>query len=59
MDNLFAEPLIVKYIKKIQGELVIVSPDAGGVKVQTIICSCAWKHTETDIVMSESQVYCR
>eukprot|EP00029_Vermamoeba_vermiformis_P007265 TRINITY_DN3097_c0_g1_i1.p1 TRINITY_DN3097_c0_g1~~TRINITY_DN3097_c0_g1_i1.p1 ORF type:complete len:316 (+),score=89.59 TRINITY_DN3097_c0_g1_i1:47-994(+) len=32
VDNLFAEPLIVKYIKKIQGDLVIVSPDAGGVK---------------------------
>lgn len=32
VDNLFAEPLIVKYIKKIPGEKVIVSPDAGGVK---------------------------
>jgi len=32
VDNLFAEPLIAKYIKRIPGEKVIVSPDAGGVK---------------------------
>jgi phosphoribosylpyrophosphate synthetase len=33
VDNLFAEPLLVKYIKQIPGEKIIVSPDAGGVKV--------------------------
>jgi len=33
VDNLFAEPLIVRYIKRqISGDIVIVSPDAGGVK---------------------------
>jgi len=32
VDNLFAETLIAKYIKRIPGEKVIVSPDAGGVK---------------------------
>jgi len=32
VDNLFGEPLIVKYIKQIPGDKVIVSPDAGGVK---------------------------
>jgi len=33
VDNLFAEPLIVRYIKRqIIGDIVIVSPDAGGVK---------------------------
>ena len=33
VDNLFAEPLIAKYIKRLPGDKVIVSPDAGGVKV--------------------------
>lgn len=33
VDNLFAEPLIARYIKKLPGDKVIVSPDAGGVKV--------------------------
>jgi len=35
VDNLFAEPLIVRYIKRIpceENQIVIVSPDAGGVK---------------------------
>lgn len=32
VDNLFAEPLIIKYIRKISGDKVVVSPDAGGVK---------------------------
>jgi len=32
VDNLFGEPLLVKYIKQIPGDKVIVSPDAGGVK---------------------------
>ncbi|KAF2073085.1 hypothetical protein CYY_005609 [Polysphondylium violaceum] len=33
VDNLYAEPQIIKYIRKyIPGEKVIVSPDAGGVK---------------------------
>lgn len=32
VDNLYAEPLIVKYIKRIEGDKMIVSPDAGGVK---------------------------
>jgi ribose-phosphate pyrophosphokinase len=32
VDNLYAEPLIVKYIKQIPGQKAIVSPDAGGVK---------------------------
>jgi len=32
VDNLYAEPLIVKYIKQIPGPRAIVSPDAGGVK---------------------------
>jgi len=33
VDNLFAEPLIVRFIKRqISGDIVIVSPDAGGVK---------------------------
>jgi len=32
VDNLYAEPLIVKYIKQIPGPKAIVSPDAGGVK---------------------------
>jgi len=32
VDNLYAEPLIVKYIKQIPGVKAIVSPDAGGVK---------------------------
>jgi len=35
VDNLFAEPLIVRFIRKLTNEenqLVIVSPDAGGVK---------------------------
>jgi len=38
VDNLYAEPLIVKYIRKnIQGDKVIVSPDAGGVKRAKLI----------------------
>lgn len=38
VDNLYAEPLIVKYIRKnIPGEKVIVSPDAGGVKRAKLI----------------------
>lgn len=32
VDNLFAEPLIAKYINRIPGDKIIVSPDAGGVK---------------------------
>lgn len=32
VDNLFAEPLITKYIKQIEGTKVVVSPDEGGVK---------------------------
>jgi len=32
VDNLYAEPLIIKYIKQISGPKAIVSPDAGGVK---------------------------
>uniref|UniRef100_A0A6B2LAQ2 Ribose-phosphate pyrophosphokinase 2 n=1 Tax=Arcella intermedia TaxID=1963864 RepID=A0A6B2LAQ2_9EUKA len=32
VDNLYAEPLIIKYIKQIPGPRAIVSPDAGGVK---------------------------
>jgi len=32
VDNLYAEPLIVKYIRQIPGQKAIVSPDAGGVK---------------------------
>lgn len=32
VDNLFAEPLITKYIKQIEGPKVVVSPDEGGVK---------------------------
>jgi len=33
VDNLFAEPLIVKYIsKRIKGEKVVVAPGVGGVK---------------------------
>eukprot|EP01127_Copromyxa_protea_P008548 TRINITY_DN1962_c0_g1_i1.p1 TRINITY_DN1962_c0_g1~~TRINITY_DN1962_c0_g1_i1.p1 ORF type:complete len:318 (+),score=55.55 TRINITY_DN1962_c0_g1_i1:204-1157(+) len=32
VDNLFAEPLIARYIKRLPGDKVIVSPDAGGVK---------------------------
>jgi len=32
VDNLFAEPLITKYIKQIPGHKVVVSPDEGGVK---------------------------
>lgn len=38
VDNLYAEPLIVKYIRKnIPGDKVIVSPDAGGVKRAKLI----------------------
>jgi len=38
VDNLYAEPLIIKYIRKsIPGEKVIVSPDAGGVKRAKLI----------------------
>lgn len=38
VDNLYAEPLIVKYIRKnIHGDKVIVSPDAGGVKRAKLI----------------------
>jgi len=38
VDNLYAEPLIVKYIRKnIPGDKVIVSPDAGGVKRANLI----------------------
>jgi len=38
VDNLYAEPLFVKYIKKnIPGDKVIVSPDAGGVKRAKLI----------------------
>jgi len=38
VDNLYAEPLIIKYIRKnISGEKVIVSPDAGGVKRAKLI----------------------
>lgn len=33
VDNLYAEPLLIKYISRIEGEnKIIVSPDAGGVK---------------------------
>lgn len=32
VDNLFAAPVAMEYLKKIQGDLVIVSPDAGGVE---------------------------
>ncbi|EFA75716.1 DNA topoisomerase III [Heterostelium album PN500] len=38
VDNLYAEPQIIKYIRKmIPGEKVIVSPDAGGVKRAKLI----------------------
>jgi len=38
VDNLYAEPLIIKYIRKnIPGDKVIVSPDAGGVKRAKLI----------------------
>lgn len=37
VDNLFAEPLIARYIKNMPGDKVIVSPDAGGVKVRAEI----------------------
>ncbi|MGE4298539.1 MAG: ribose-phosphate diphosphokinase [Desulfovibrionaceae bacterium] len=32
VDNLFAAPVILEYIKNLEGDLVIVSPDAGGVE---------------------------
>jgi len=32
VDNLFAEPLVVKYCKKIKQEKVVVAPGVGGVK---------------------------
>jgi len=33
VDNLYAEPLLIKYISRIEGDnKIIVSPDAGGVK---------------------------
>ncbi|GAM18888.1 hypothetical protein SAMD00019534_020630 [Acytostelium subglobosum LB1] len=38
VDNLYAEPQIIKYIRKmIPGDKVIVSPDAGGVKRAKLI----------------------
>jgi ribose-phosphate pyrophosphokinase len=51
VDNLFAEPLLVKYIKQIPGEKIIVSPDAGGVKRAKAIsdkldCDLAIMHKE-------------
>ncbi len=32
MDHLFAAPIILDYLKKIKNDVVIVSPDAGGVE---------------------------
>eukprot|EP01129_Flabellula_baltica_P006464 TRINITY_DN2421_c0_g1_i1.p1 TRINITY_DN2421_c0_g1~~TRINITY_DN2421_c0_g1_i1.p1 ORF type:complete len:318 (+),score=71.41 TRINITY_DN2421_c0_g1_i1:143-1096(+) len=40
VDNLTAEPLIAQYIRRIPGDKVIVSPDAGGVKRAKSIADC-------------------
>jgi len=32
VDNLFAAPVMLEYLRKMKGEIVVVSPDAGGVE---------------------------
>ncbi len=32
VDNLFAAPVMLEYLRKLKGEIVVVSPDAGGVE---------------------------
>jgi ribose-phosphate pyrophosphokinase len=53
VDNLYAEPLIVKYIRQIPGPKAIVSPDAGGVKRAKSISDLLGDHTDLVIIHKE------